>query len=454
MRRAVIVAIAGAAVITGLGGALGTVGTLAGFTDSESDAGSTVTAATVVLAGHGTPVSLAYPDLDDDVARTVELPVENRGTVPVRAELLLPSGPTETSCTTDGSLWDDGPMAGTVTVQVGQGSPVGYCSLLDGTPLILAATVAPGATVHVPVTVTSSGLLNPGRTERAPIAVRAVGGFTDQVMGTIEISADGTMGALAAPFAEPEPIVTTEAAAEPAPVSLPPECEAAGMAADSFAEVVVLDPADPHFSAPDARPAGSGPFLVLGTPEADTVVGSDGADCIDGAGGDDALTGEAGDDVLVGGDGTDMLDGGPGDDRLHGGAGVDDLRGATGTDWLDGGADGATCGTEPGEEALACVSSPTSTSPTSTSPTSPAPTSPAPTPSGTSGASAPADSPIPEPSSPAASSEALTSELSEAAEPTATGPPPAATETVTTEPPAPDPALVTLTPPPTAGSGP
>jgi hypothetical protein len=82
---------------------------------------------------------------------------------------------------------------------------VSYCSLLDGVARTLVTTVQPTTTTLIPITVAAGGLLSLiGRNETAPIAIRAVGGFSDVVSGTIQIAASGLIN--------PAPIV---AAASP-----------------------------------------------------------------------------------------------------------------------------------------------------------------------------------------------------------------------------------------------
>ncbi|MBC8091844.1 MAG: hypothetical protein H7Y15_07890, partial [Pseudonocardia sp.] len=160
-------------------------GTLARFTDSEAGGSGNAGAATVVLGARATPVTLDYPNLRAGGTRTVNLTIDYRGSVPATIQLRLPSGATATSCQGSGGTFSDGLLVGSLTVRLGQQTGVPYCSLLDGTARTVLATVSPGSVTTVPVTVTVGGLVLAGRTERAAVVVRAVGGFSDQVAGTI-----------------------------------------------------------------------------------------------------------------------------------------------------------------------------------------------------------------------------------------------------------------------------
>ena len=103
-------------------------------------------------------------------------------------QLRLPSGATTTSCTGSGSTWTDGLLVGSLTLTLESQSAVSYCSLLDGTARTLITTVQPNTVTTVPIVATVGGLALLSRTEKAAIVVRAVGGFTDQVAGTITIT--------------------------------------------------------------------------------------------------------------------------------------------------------------------------------------------------------------------------------------------------------------------------
>jgi hypothetical protein len=354
LRRTVIALITGAAVVAGSGAVLGATSTLAGFTDSESNAASSVSAATVVLGGHGSPIALQFPYLLPNAPKTVDLTVENRGTVPVRAELALPSGPTQTSCAHGTQGWY-APLTEILEVNIGSHPNVTYCSLLNGRAVTLADAVPPGATVRVPITVTLVEVFHHSKHERAAITLRAVGGFTDHITGTIEISTGAItqraqtralMAAPAEPAVEPDPTVD----------AVPAECAAAGMTGELFTEVVALEPADTQFSAAaEDAPAEPGALTIIGTPGDDTIIGTEGPDCIVGGAGDDTLIGAGGDDVIVGSDGADRLEGAGGDDILLSGQGTDELLGGDGADVLDGGPDGASCHTEPVDDAAACL---------------------------------------------------------------------------------------------------
>lgn len=325
MRRSLTVAIAGVAVAAAVvGTALGT-GTLARFTDAEAGPPGSAATATVVLGGRSTPVALSATGVRAGSPRTLSLTVVYLGTVPATIQLRLPAGATETSCQRSGTTWTDASLVGTLTLTPGTQPAVAYCALLDGTARTLVATVAPGSTTTVPITVTAGGLALLGRTERAQIAVRAVGGFSDQVLGTITISTSALFGARAVALSAPAPATV----AAPVP-TVPAACPG------PYAETVVLTAARPRFVAAEDRPGAPGPFAVLGTPGDDTVVGSGAGDC------------------LVGGAGVDVLDGAGGDDVLLGEAGVDRLTGGPGADVLDGGADLADCDTDPADRTTGC----------------------------------------------------------------------------------------------------
>jgi hypothetical protein len=205
-----------------------------------------------------------------------------------------------------------------------------------------------------------------GLAENDVATISARGGFTDHAAGTISITTAGRdkdmggerrgddmrikddadrkldMTSTAAPGDSPDN-PTPGTPSMPSPVTLPAECEQAGMRLDTFEDVIVLDPGQRTWSALEQRGKGAGPFLIVGSDGDDDIVGSESADCIVGADGHGRLAGGAGDDVLIGGAEADLLDGGPGNDWLLGGPGVDDLRGGGGIDRFDGGPDGASC---------------------------------------------------------------------------------------------------------------
>ena len=344
MRRRVIrtVALVLALTALGVGIVLGS-GTLARFSDSERAGNAVVGAATVVLGGRATPVALNYTGLRASGTRTVNLTVDYRGTVPATIQLRLPSGAQPTSCQRNGNTWTDGLLVGTLNITLGAQPATSFCSLLNGAARTLVATVAPRTTTVVPIKVDVGPVFVTTRTEQAAIVVRAVGGFTDQVAGTITISTTGLLGLRSQSL--------TTAAPPPVVVATAPPAECTG----TYAETVTLTNERPRFVAAEDRPGAAGPFLVLGTAGDDVVTGSGAGDCLVGGGGFDVLDGAGGDDVLVGGDGADRLTGGPGDDRLFGGAGVDELTGGPGADVLDGGVDGGTCDADPADTVTACT---------------------------------------------------------------------------------------------------
>ncbi|MDO9524526.1 MAG: calcium-binding protein [Gemmobacter sp.] len=86
-----------------------------------------------------------------------------------------------------------------------------------------------------------------------------------------------------------------------------------------------------------ADPNRTGPSLLVGGSQADTLLAMGGNDTLIGGGGNDSLNGNNGDDLLLGGDGDDVLNGGRDQDRLSGDAGHDSLRGNDGDDFLSGG---------------------------------------------------------------------------------------------------------------------
>ena len=255
-------------------------------------------------------------------------------------------------------------LVGSLTLALGSQPAVPYCSLLDGTARTLVSTVAPNTVTTVPIVATVGGLALLGRTEKAAILVRAVGGFTDQVAGTITISTGAVIALAAAARTAPTP--TSTAAVAAAPATPPAACVAAGLT--TFAETVTLTADRPRFVAAEDRPGAAGPFLVIGTSGDDTVTGSAAGDCVVGGGGDDTIDGQGGDDVVLGGDGADRLDGGAGNDRLYGEAALDRLVGGPGADVLDGGADNAACDSDPADTTSGCTATvePTTSAPPAT----------------------------------------------------------------------------------------
>ena len=387
-------------------------GTLARFVDADKGLPGTAAAATVVLGSRGTPPTLTFSAVRSGSPRTVNLTIDYRGSVPATVLLRLPSGATTTSCTGSGSSWSDGLLVGSLTLTLGSQPAVPYCSLLDGTARTLVSTVAPNTVTTVPIVATVGGLALLSRTERAAVLVRAVGGFTDQVAGTITISTGAVIALAAAARTAPTP--TTTAAAAAAPATTPAACVAAGLT--TFAETVTLTADRPRFVAAEDRPGAAGPFLVIGTSGDDTVTGSAAGDCVVGGGGDDTVDGQGGGDVVLGGDGADRVDGGAGNDRLYGEAALDRLVGGPGADVLDGGADNAVCDSDPADTAAGCtatVEATTAAPPAAT--TTPAPVAP------TAGAapSAPAVAPDPTTSAPAPTS-TTTATVAEATTPSAT----------------------------------
>jgi RTX calcium-binding nonapeptide repeat (4 copies) len=339
-------------------------GTIARFVDGERGQPGTAAAATVVLGSRGTPPTLVFSAVRSGSPRTVNLTIDYRGSAPATVLLRLPSGATTTSCTGSGSTWTDGLLVGSLTLTLGSQSPVSYCSLLDGTARTLVSTVQPNTVTTVPIVATVGGLALLNRTEKAAILVRAVGGFTDQVAGTITITTGAVIALAAAARTAPTP---TTAVAAAAPATPPAACVAAGLT--TFAEAVPLTADRPRFVAAEDRPGAAGPFLVIGTGGDDTVTGSAAGDCVVGGAGDDTVDGQGGDDVVLGGDGADRIDGGLGNDRLYGEAGLDRLVGGPGADVLDGGADNAACDSDPADTTTACTATVEVTTTPSAAPT-------------------------------------------------------------------------------------
>lgn len=317
---ALVLTATGVAIVTGSG-------TLARFSDTEAGGAAVAGSGTVVLGGRSTPVALDYPDLRSGISRTVTLSVDYRGSVPATIQLRLPSGAAPTQCQRSGTTWTDAPLAGSLTITLGTQPATAFCPLLDGTARTVLATVAPRTVTAVPITVRAGGLILAGRNERAAIVVRAVGGFSDQVAGTISISTGSLLGGRAVALSAPAPATV----AAPVPPVPPAECTG------RYTETVELTAARPRFVAAEDRPGAAGPFLVYGTAGDDLVTGSQAGDC------------------LVGGSGFDILDGASGDDVLLGGDGPDRLTGGAGADLLDGGPDGGTCDADPADRVTSCT---------------------------------------------------------------------------------------------------
>jgi Ca2+-binding RTX toxin-like protein len=420
-RRPVTTVLAGviAVILLGVGGVTAANTTLARFSDNENGGTSTAAAATVVLGGQRTATTLPFTGLTSGTSgtKTVNLSVVYKGSVPATIQLQLPSGATATNCVRSGTTYADPLLYRTLTITLGGQAAVPYCSLLDGVARTLVATVQPGTTTVVPITVSAGGLLSLiGRSEAAPIAIRAVGGFTDVVTGTIQITANGLINPNPAPL--PAPAGTTSPAAARSArtttaVATPQECTDAGLG--PFTEAVALTAARPRFVAAEDRPGTAGPFLVLGTDADDTVTGSAAGDCLVGGGGADTIDGLGGGDVLLGGDGDDRIDGGPGDDVLRGAAGADRLTGGAGADLIDGGGDGAVCDIGPEDEPGSSCGAPVVEAPTAV-PTSTVPTA----------TVVPTTAPAPVTS--AAPVAPTTTEAVQTPEPTTTTPPAPATE--------------------------
>ncbi|MGH3974867.1 MAG: hypothetical protein ACRDS9_16295 [Pseudonocardiaceae bacterium] len=433
-QRTMAVSVAVVALTVGVVVAGTSATTRALFSDTVSGADSRVGTATVELGDGAGTIELGYTELRPGRAQVVDLTISYQGTVPADVTLeIAPSGESAL-CVQRKGRWKSRP-GGAVTVKIGSANPVSYCDLLNGRSLLLASAVPPGSERHIDVAVMLSKDANSnmrGLAERDVATVRARGGFTDHAVGTISITtvghekdkdgdrrdkltgddmarkADTTSSAV--PESLPDHPTSGALSALP-PVTLPAECEQAGMRFDSFEDVIVLDQGRHPWNALEQRGKGAGPFLIVGTDGDDEIVGSAGADCIVGGGGRDRLAGDAGDDVLIGDAEADLLDGGLGNDLLLGGSDIDDLRGGGGIDQFDGGSDGASC--DAGHDAAGAIRcqaadpplsstspssgkdgeapSPTTTSPPST--TSAPPTTSPPTPTTAAPASAGAAAP-------------------------------------------------------------
>jgi Ca2+-binding RTX toxin-like protein len=196
----------------------------------------------------------------------------------------------------------------------------------------VAGTVAPGATVTLPLTCTDT---NGDTLKRTIVTQPAIGllGPVNDAGGTINYLAPAggsriTSFTFKASDGRLESAVATATVAIVAPTVPPPPALKKGACAN-------------------VRNGTRGKDTITGTIAGDRIhglAGNDliralpGADCLFGDAGSDVLSGDAGNDRLDGGAGNDRLLGGPGNDRETGDAGRDILEGATGTDYLDGGA--------------------------------------------------------------------------------------------------------------------
>ena len=330
-----------------------TAATYALYSDFEAVQGNRAAAATVALGSAGPDaLDLDYDPLVVDEPSRGTLTVSYGGTVPADVTLSLVPGAASAFCERDAGGWRGRPGL-TVVVTVGGADPVDYCSLLDGPPVDLATAVQPGSapfTTDIDLTLTGNTTGEDGIVAADALVIEARGGFTDRAEGTLtapvedvpaEVEEQRRLALMETTAASPE--LAAALVADPPvldPAVVPEEC--AGTAWTP-AQVVLLGPGDTEWDAVTARGADSGPLLIVGTDQAETITGSAAGDCIVGGAGDDRITGGDGDDVLLGGDGADILDGGPGDDRILGGAGPDTLHGGPGTETFDGGPDGAVC---------------------------------------------------------------------------------------------------------------
>ncbi|MDN5932529.1 MAG: hypothetical protein L0I24_15930, partial [Pseudonocardia sp.] len=352
--------------------------TFSSFSDDESSTPSTAGAAVVALGRDGPEPGLGYVDLRPGTPQTVNLTIAYDGSVPAAVGLSFAPEGGSPFCAQSRGSWSAIPGRA-LTVAIGTGPELSYCSLLDGTVLPLGTAEPDADDLVVPVTLTLAEGAGPGSAGLRHVdtaTVHADGGFTDRVTGQITMSTAAADTRPPPPPGAPtfveaalvlpgdtatvalditDPAVTARSASAEVGIALPAECLAAGIRPEDITEVVALDPARPLWDANVRRGTGAGPFLVLGTSVADTITGSTKGDCIVGGGGADTIAGGAGDDVAVGGAGDDALAGEAGSDRLLGGAGRDDLRGGAGRDVLDGGPADATCDTTPADDALRCV---------------------------------------------------------------------------------------------------
>ena len=369
--RPFIAALTGVVTVAGVGLVLALSGsTLASFSSTITSGPSTIGAANVTLGGDGAGPDLGYTGLAPGRPQTVDLRIDYQGSVPARLAIsFAPEGPSALCLSVLGQ-WRARPLR-PATVTIGTAAPVSYCALYDGRRIDLG-TVAPGEERTVPVTVTLArdAILLGGIQEVDAVTVHADGGFTDSATGLLTVTTErrnpgngprvaelavapaGAAGTTAVDLVDPASAARTTTPGST--LTLPEECTAAGIDPASIVEVVALDPADPVWDATVRRGAGAGPFLVLGTRGADTVIGSGLGDCVVTGDGADQVSGGEGADVVLGGAGDDLLAGDEGADRLLGGSGADDLRGEAGADVLDGGRGGAVCDTAPGDTVLGC----------------------------------------------------------------------------------------------------
>lgn len=322
---------------------LTTGSTYATLSDTETSAMSAI-AATVVFGDEPTdPFKLAYSELAPGDSHTRDLTIKYDGNVPADITLGFRSGTGSTICTPTG----DALPGGDLLVTIGKRTE-SYCSLLDGEEIALGSA-EPGTTLIKAITVrlTDDASDNYSKlSNKGGMILRASSGFSDRVVGSIDIST--------ADFGPDVP-------------ATPEQCADMSFNDD---QVIVLGPNQHEWDAGREAGNGAGPFLVFGTNDADVITGSNKADCIVGGGGADVLNGGNGEDVLLGGDGADTLNGGNsgdelfgggaddtlvggnGSDELYGEGGHDDLTGGNGPDKLDGGDDGAICDGGKGHDRL------------------------------------------------------------------------------------------------------
>ena len=197
-----------AAATAAIGTLVATAGglTLASFTATTPPAAAELRAATVKLGQGGAGPDLTYPALQPGHTDTVRLVVQYVGTIPADLSLSFAPGSSATLCGPGG--------AAKITLALGKGAPVDYCSLLDGTALPIAANAAPGSTTTVPVQVTLAADAAPtalGLQEGDIATVHADGGFTDAAKGQITLTT-----APPAPTVTPTTPPPTDPAAAPA----------------------------------------------------------------------------------------------------------------------------------------------------------------------------------------------------------------------------------------------
>ena len=189
------------------------------------------------------PPTLTFSSVRSGTPRTVNLTIDYRGSVPATVQLWLPSGATTTSCVASGSTWTDGLLVGSLS------SP-----WVPVRRVVLLAARRHGAHAHRHGAAQHRHHHADRRYRREPGPAQPhregddrpapVGGFTDQVAGTITITTGAVVALAAAARTAPPPTTTAAAAAPPTP---PPACVAAGLT--SFAETVTLAAARPRFVA-------------------------------------------------------------------------------------------------------------------------------------------------------------------------------------------------------------